>query len=112
MAVATSLILPGVAPVGAGANDGERGVGDGGFAAGGCKEDAAIISCAQQAEAEFGGGEGIDAGIEVSEGTANEIELDLIERAGAGGGAKGEFTARMFSLSGDCRGEGEEVGDR
>ena len=112
MAIAAGLILPGVAPVDAGANDGEWRVGDGGFAGGGFDEDATIVSGAQSAQAELGGGEVIDAGIEVSEGTANEIELDLVERAGAGGGAKVEFTARIFSLAGDAGGEVEELGHR
>src|SRR6266852_7052094 len=107
MAVGAGLIFPGVAPAGAGANDGERGVGDGGFAAGGFEEDTTVISWAQEAEAEFGGGEVIDAGIEVSEGTANEIELDLIERAGAGGGAKKDFASGILSLAGEACGEVE-----
>ena len=49
MSIGAGLILPGVAPVSASANDGEWRMGDGGFAAGGFDEDAAIVSGAQQA---------------------------------------------------------------
>ena len=87
MAVAARLIFPSIAPVGAGANDSEWRVGDGGCAAGGFKEDAAIVSRAQAAQAEFGRGEVIDPGIEVGKATANEIELHLVECAGASCGA-------------------------
>jgi len=110
MTVGAGLIFPGVAPVGAGANDTKRGVGDGGFTASGFEEDAAIISGSQAAQAELGRGEVIDASIQVSEAPANEIELDFVERSSAGGGAKVDFAAGMAPLAGDAGGEIEELG--
>src|SRR5207302_9692539 len=112
MAVAARLIFPSIAPVGAGANDSEWRVGDGGFAAGGFKEDAAIVSRAQAAQAEFGRGEVIDPGIEVGKATANEIELHLVECAGASCGAKVDFTAGIFPFASDAGGEVEQLGHR
>ncbi len=111
MAVGAGLILPSVAPVGAGANDGERGMGDGGFATGRFQQRAAMVSGPKTAQAELGGGEVIDAGIEVGETAANQIKLDFVERAGTSGGAKVEFSAGIFPFAGDARGEVEELGN-
>ena len=66
VAVGAVLILPGVAPVGGGADDCQRGVGDGGLGGRGIDQDAAIVSGAKPAQAELGGGEVIDAGFEVA----------------------------------------------
>ena len=57
MAIGAVLIFPGIAPVGAGTNNRKRGVGDGGFFAGGFEQNVAIISGAQFAQPELGGGE-------------------------------------------------------
>ena len=104
MAIGAGLILPGIAPVGGGADDGERRVSDGRFAAGGLDQDAAIVSGAQLAQAEFGGSEVVDAGQKVGEVATNEVELNLVERPGAGGRAKIDFAARILSLPRDaCR---------
>ncbi len=105
MTVRAGLILPGIAPISAGANDDQRGVGDGGLAAGRFEQDAAIISGAQPPQAELGGGKVIDAGFEVGEAAANQVELDLVERAGAGSRAKVDLAAGMFPFAGDSRGE-------
>ncbi len=102
MAVGAVLILPGVTPVGASADDGQRSVSDRGFGGCGLNQDAAIVSGAQAAQAEFGGGEVIDARFEVGEIAANQIELDLVERSGAGGGAKVDLAAGIFSVPGDA----------
>src|SRR6266852_3256590 len=76
MTVGTGLVFPGIAPVGAGTNDGKRRVGNGGFAAGGFEQHAAIISGAQPAQAELGGGEVVDASAEVGQVGANRINLE------------------------------------
>jgi hypothetical protein len=87
-------------------------VGDGGFTASGFEQDAAIISGAQSAQAELGGGEVIDAGLQVREVAANQIKLDLVERSGAGCSAKVNLAARIVPLAGDAGGEVEELGHR
>src|ERR1700687_2319062 len=110
MAVGACLILPGIAPVGAGADDGQGRVSDAGFAAGGLDQDASIVSGAQPAQAELGRSEVIDASLKVGEAAANQIEFDLVERSGAGGRAKIDFAARIFSLPGDACGKVEELG--
>src|ERR1700682_60836 len=66
VAVGTVLILPGVAPVGGGADDGQRSVSDGWFGSRGFDQDAAIVSGAQAAQTELGGGEVIDAGFGIA----------------------------------------------
>ena len=78
MTVSASLIFPGVTPVGAGADDGERRVGDGGLTACSFEQDFAIISGAQPTETEFGGSEVIDASLQVGQFTANQIELNFV----------------------------------
>src|ERR1700693_5923390 len=114
MAIGAGLILPGIAPVGAGANDGQRRVSDSRFAAGGLDEDAAIVSGAQLAQSELGRGEVIDAGSKIGDFATNvatdQVELNLIERSGAGGRAEIDFAARIFSLPGDARGKVQELG--
>jgi len=67
---------------------------------------------AQAAQAELGGCEVIDASLQVGKITANQIKLDLVERPGAGGGAKVEFAAGIFSPAGDAGGEVQELGRR
>ena len=111
MAVGAGLILPSVAPVGAGTNDAERRVSNGGFAAGGLGQDAAVISGAQPAQAKLGRSKVIDASLQIGQIVANQIELDFVERASAGGRAKVEFAAGIAPLSGDTSGEVEELGD-
>src|SRR5271157_5287200 len=110
MAVGSRLILPGIAPVGAGANDSQRRVGDGGFTAGGLEQDTAIVSGAQPAQSELGRGEVIDASLKIGEVAANQVELDLVERSRASRGAKIDFAARIFSLPGDACGKVQELG--
>src|SRR3984893_14374600 len=63
MAVGAGLILPGIAPVGASADDGERRVSDGRFTAGRLDEYAAIVSGAQPAPPELGRSEGISGSL-------------------------------------------------
>src|SRR5205823_11030128 len=65
MAIGAVLIFPSIAPVGAGADDGQRRVSDGRFAAGGLGQNAAIISAAEFAQTELGGGEVIDTGLQI-----------------------------------------------
>ncbi len=112
MAVGAVLILPGVAPVGGGADDGQRGVSDRGFGSRGLDEHAAIVSDAKLTQAELGGGEVIDAGFEVGEIAADQVELDFIERSGAGSGAKVDFAAGIFSVPGDAGRKVEKLSDR
>ncbi len=88
MAVGAGLIFPGVAPVGAGANDGEWRVCDRRFPAGGFDEDAPIVSRAQPAQAELGRSKVIDAGRQVRKVAANQIQLDFVERSRASCRAK------------------------
>ena len=115
MAVGAVLILPGVAPVGGGADDGQRGVRDGRLAGGSLDQDAAKVSGAQAAQSKLGSGEVIDAGFEVGRSptkiAADQIEFDFVERSGAGGGAKVYFAAGIFSVPGDASGEIEELSD-
>jgi hypothetical protein len=85
-------------------------MGDGGFTAGSFEQDAAIVSGAQPAQAEFGGSEVVDASVQVGEAAANEIKLDFVERTCAGRGAKVNFAAGIVSLAGDAGGEKEELG--
>ena len=84
---------------------------DGGLGSGGFNENAAVVSCSQLAQAELGGGEVIDACIEVRKMTADQIKLDFIQRSRAGGGTKVDFAAGIFSVPGDASGEVEQLGD-
>src|SRR5580692_7215195 len=110
MTVGTRLILPGIAPVGAGARYGQRRVSDSGVAAGRFDERAAIVSGAQPAQAELGRGEVVDTGGKAAEIAANQIELHFVEGARAGGSAKVYFAAGILSRPGDSGGEVEEFG--
>ena len=111
VAVGAVLILPGVAPVGGGADDCQRSVGDGRLGGRGIDQDAAIVTGPQPAQAELGGGEVIDAGLKVRKISADQVEFDLVERSSAGGGAKVNFTAGIFSVPGDASREVEQLGD-
>ena len=50
--------------------------------------------------------------MKVGEITADEIQLDFIERSGAGCGAKIDFPSRIPSAPGDARGEIEKLSNR
>src|SRR5208282_1276085 len=71
----------------------------------------AIISGAEPLQAELGWGEVIDARLKVGEVGRNQIELDFVERSGAGRRAEIDFAARIFSLPGDAGGKVEELSD-
>src|SRR5207245_7418979 len=110
VAVSARLIFPGVAPVSAGANDSEWRVCDRRFSAGGFKERAPIISGAQPAQAELSGGKVVDAGLQVAQVAANQIQLDFVQRSSAGRRAKVEFTPGIAPLSRNAAGEIEQLG--
>src|SRR5947207_3491265 len=111
MAIGAVLIFPGIAPVGASAQDNQRSVSDGGFVGGGIDQNAAIISGAEFAQAELGGSEMIDTGCQVREVATNQIKLDFIERPGTGGGAKVNLTAGILPVPGNPSGKVKELGD-
>ena len=85
---------------------------DGGLIGGSFDQHAAMVSGAQSAQAELGRGEVIDAGLEPGEIAADQIEFDFVERSSAGGGAKVDFAAGIFSVPGDAGREVEQLGDR
>src|SRR5258708_10071670 len=101
VAVGARLILPGIAPVSACANDSEWCVCDSTFSACGFKQDTPIISRAQAAQTEFGGSEVVDTRRQVAQVAANQIKLHLVERSGAGCRAKVEFMPGIAPLSGN-----------
>jgi hypothetical protein len=76
--------------------------------ASGLKQGAAIISGAQPAQAELRGSEVIDTGFQAGQVAANQIELNLVERPGAGGSSKVNFATGVFPPTGDARGKVED----
>ena len=111
VAIGAVLIFPGVPPVCSSADDGQRGMGDGGLGGGSGDQDAAIVPGAQFAQAKFGGGKVIDAGFEIREIAADQVEFDLVKRAGASSGAKVDFAARVFPVPGNACGKVEQLSD-
>ena len=51
----------------------------------------------------------IETGLEIRQVTANQIQLDFVERPGAGRGAKVNLAARILSLPSDAGGEIEQL---
>src|SRR5579863_6513273 len=111
MAIGTVLILPGIAPIGASADDGRRSMNDSGFTTRGFDQHAAIVSGTQFAQAELGRGEVINARRKIVEIPANQIKLDLVERTGTSCRAEIYFAARILSLPGYAGGKIEKLGD-
>src|SRR5580692_6006292 len=111
MAIGTVLILPGIAPIGARADDGHRSMSDSRFAVRGFDQHAATVSGTQFAQAELGRGEVINASRKIAEFAANQIKLDLVERSGASRRAEIYFAARILPLPGYAGGKVQELGD-
>src|SRR5207247_1394996 len=70
---------------------------------------SAIISDAQPVQAELRRSKVIEAGLEIRDVTANQIQLDFVKRAGAGRGAKINLATRILSLPSDAGGEIEQL---
>ena len=105
MAVGAVLIFPGIAPVGGGADDGQRTMRDIEIIGRGFDRTLRKSPARSLRKSEFSGGEMIDASFEVREIAADQIEFDLVERSGAGGGTEVYFATRIFSVPGDSRRE-------
>src|SRR5207247_5242124 len=101
--------LPAMAAVVAGAGDYSRRVSDGGVGRSRFGEHSATISDAQRAQAELRRSKVIETGLEIREVTANQIQLDFVERRGAGRGAKVNLAARILSVPSDAGGEIEQL---
>src|ERR1700730_3719927 len=123
MAVGAGVILPGVAPVGAGADDRDRGMRHARIFAGSINKGLSEISGSKLAQTEFGGTEMVDAGGKArrvldawdsSAGKirADDIEFDFVEGAGTGGSAKESFSLRMLLAADDSGGEEQELRQR
>src|SRR5438067_3425695 len=109
MAIGTRLMFPSIAPIDAGAGDNNRRVSDGGLSRGRFNQHSAIISDAQPVQAELRRSKVIEAGLEIRDVTANQIQLDFVKRSGAGRGAKVNLAARILSLPSDAGGEIEQL---
>src|SRR5712664_803934 len=105
MPIGARLIFPCIAPVRASTNDGERRVRDGRFTTRSCKQGAAVIPCAQLAQAKLCRTEMIDAGLLAAQLAANQIQLNFVERPSAGRSPKINFTAGIFPSSRNARGK-------
>ena len=117
MAVAAGVIFPGIAPVGAGADDRYWGVCDGRVVARGFHQRLTEIAGSELAQTELGGAEMVDAGREARRVldawhssarkiTADDVEFDFVKGSGASGGAKKGFSLRMFlAPNNPCRKE-------
>ena len=119
VAVGTLLVAPGVSPEGAGADRDHRGRGDGRFVASGLHNECAVIASSETTETVIVCSVVVDAGFEVREVGADEIEFEVEAGAGAAGGAEFDLAAPRArpALEQPIRPETEpgqtrEVGDR
>src|ERR1044071_7252840 len=101
MAIGARLILPGIAPERGCANHDARCPCDRRLVAAGLDESRTIISCAKPPKRKILRAELVNSRLEIFERSDN-IEIDVIDRAGAGGRAKQHFTARVSSAPGDA----------
>ena len=104
-------VLPGVSPPRRGRDDRQRSLGDGVVPARG-REDASVVALTEDVERESAGVDVVDAGREISsrfaspgvtgrvglEVATDEIEVDVIERAGGRGGPEEQRAAAPFDL--------------
>src|SRR5260370_12753045 len=104
MPVGANLIFPSVAPVRAGAKDGNRGMKYRCFSASGLAQNSAIIAGAQFAQGKIRGRKLVDAGFQPGNIATNYIELDLVECAGACCGAEVDLAASILPMPSDARG--------
>src|SRR5204863_182916 len=69
----------------------------------------AVVAGAQAAQREVVRPEVVDARLEVGERPRDQVEVDVIERTGAGGGAEVDLAARVGLAAEPARREGEEA---
>src|SRR5579862_9468116 len=99
MAVCSRSIFPRVSPIRPGANDDDRRVRGRRLSAGGLYKFLAVVTRTQLAQAELGCSEMVDAGWYRSASfqiSAHDIQLNFIQRAGAGRRAKKGFPQIVF----------------
>src|SRR3981081_4484266 len=99
MAVGSSLILPRISPVGGGADDGQGCMSNSWFSGGRLDQEGAIVSRSQPTQSKFSGGDRINPCRKVSQTSANQVQLDFVESAGTGGGAKINSPPGILSLT-------------
>jgi hypothetical protein len=71
-----------------------------------------VIAGAQAAKREVVRPEVVDTGVEVGERPAHDVDVDVVERAGASGGAKEDLAARILPVAQQTGGEEEEARER
>ena len=108
VSIGPGLVFPRVAPVRPGTDDDRRRGGGGRLARGRLHDGAPVISSAQLSQCEVVHPEVIDPGLQIRQVTADEIQLDVIERARTGGGAKQDLSPVNGPPSGDTCGEEQD----
>ena len=106
------MILPRVAPVRARADKQSRGAGHRRFLTTGLDEYLPIISRAEAAQGEVVGAEMVNSSRQVGELPTHQIEVDMVEGAGAGCGAKIHLPASVCPAFGDTSRKKQELGQR
>ena len=112
VAVGARLVLPGVAPERARASDDDGGGGHRRLARRRRHHGRPVVAGAQAAQREVVRPEVVDARLEVGERPRDQVEVDVIERAGAGGGAEVDLAARVGLAAEHARREVEEARER
>jgi hypothetical protein len=112
MPVGSRLVLPGVAPVRRGARDDHRCAGQIGISPRRLDEDRAIVALAQSAQREVVRVEVIHPGGQTRELARDEVEVDVMERAGVRVGAEQDLSSRIALPLRDPRRQIEDAGQR
>src|ERR1700691_3606932 len=109
MAISARLVLPGVPPVRSGADDRRRRVRHRGVHRRRLSQVSAKITFPQRPQRYIHRIEVIHAGIQAREIASHDVQLDLVESAGAGCGTKVDFSTWIGTLFGYPRREIKEA---
>ena len=112
VAVGPRLVLPAVAPERAGEEDERRGGGGRRLPSRRADDGLAVVAGAEPSQREVVRPEVVDARVEVGKRPAHEVEIDVVERARAGGRPVEHLAARIGRAAEHARTEVEEAGER
>src|SRR5262249_24225336 len=104
MPIGARLVFPSIAPIGRGAHDDNRGVDYGTLPPARLYKGTAVVPGTEATQSEVVGPEVIYPRLQFWQIATNKVQIDMIERTGAGRGAKEDLASRIASTFGDAGG--------
>src|SRR5262247_2569091 len=104
MPIGARLVFPSIAPIGRSAHDDNWGVGYGRLSPARLYKGIPVVPGTESTQGEVVGSEVINPRLQFRQIATDKVQIDMIERTGAGRGAKEDLASRIASTFGDAGG--------